>query len=256
MKFSDLLTGVLSDPARARVCGYGYSLPPMPGQRYGAGPVPDAARRCFVGFGAHLAGRRGATARRHAAGRARDGRAIASWSAISLLVLVLIIVYVLLVERIGFIPLSLALLMILFWRLGVPLVKDAVIAVLATAVHPDRLRRHPSRAAAARPARPRAVVSAWMFCIAALKLVADPYVLFLILAASLFGLFVGAIPGLTAAMAIALLVPVTFFMPPVPALAVIVTASAMAIFAGDIPGALLRIPERRPRRPTRMKPMR
>ena len=43
-------------------------------------------------------------------------------------------------------------------------------------------------------------------------------------------------------MATALLVPVTFFMPPVPAIAAIVTATAMAIFAGDIPGALLRIP--------------
>ena len=73
-------------------------------------------------------------------------------------------------------------------------------------------------------------------------LIADPYILGLILAASAFGLFVGAVPGLTAAMAIALLVPVTFFMPPVPALAVIVTTAAMAIFAGDIPGALLRIP--------------
>jgi putative tricarboxylic transport membrane protein len=78
--------------------------------------------------------------------------------------------------------------------------------------------------------------------LAALKLLADPYVIFLIIAASLFGLFVGAIPGLTAAMAIALLVPVTFFMPPLPALAMMVTCSAMAIFAGDIPGALLRIP--------------
>ena len=54
--------------------------------------------------------------------------------------------------------------------------------------------------------------------IAALLLLADPYTIFLIIVASLFGLFVGAIPGLTAAMAIALLVPVTFFMPPVPAL--------------------------------------
>ena len=43
-------------------------------------------------------------------------------------------------------------------------------------------------------------------------------------------------------MATALLVPVTFFMPPVPAVAAIVTATAMAIFSGDIPGALLRIP--------------
>jgi TctA family transporter len=43
-------------------------------------------------------------------------------------------------------------------------------------------------------------------------------------------------------MAVALLVPVTFFLPPVPAVACMVTATAMAIFAGDVPGALLRIP--------------
>ncbi len=77
---------------------------------------------------------------------------------------------------------------------------------------------------------------------AAFALVADPYVLTVILLASLFGLFVGAIPGLTATMATALLVPVTFFMPPVPAVAAIVSATAMAIFSGDIPGTLLRMP--------------
>src|SRR6218665_993922 len=43
-------------------------------------------------------------------------------------------------------------------------------------------------------------------------------------------------------MATALLVPLTFFMPPVPAIAAIVTVTAMAVFSGDIPGALLRIP--------------
>jgi len=63
-----------------------------------------------------------------------------------------------------------------------------------------------------------------------------------ILASSLFGLFIGAIPGLTATMAVALLVPVTFFMPPLPAVACMVTVTAMVIFAGDIPGALLRMP--------------
>ena len=78
--------------------------------------------------------------------------------------------------------------------------------------------------------------------IQAFGLVFDPYVLMVIGASALYGLFVGAIPGLTATMATALLVPVTFFMPPVPAVAAIVTATAMAIFAGDIPGALLRIP--------------
>jgi putative tricarboxylic transport membrane protein len=76
----------------------------------------------------------------------------------------------------------------------------------------------------------------------AFQLVFDPYVLLVILCSAAFGLFVGAIPGLTATMATALLVPITFFMPPVPAIAAIVTATAMAIFSGDIPGALLRIP--------------
>lgn len=63
-----------------------------------------------------------------------------------------------------------------------------------------------------------------------------------ILAASLFGIFVGAVPGLTATMAVALLVPLTFYMDTIPAIAAIVTTSAMAIFAGDIPGTYLNIP--------------
>ena len=82
----------------------------------------------------------------------------------------------------------------------------------------------------------------WAVISQAFGLVFDPYVLWVILASALFGLFVGCIQGLTATMATALLVPITFFMPPVPAVAAIVTCTAMAIFAGDIPGALLRIP--------------
>ncbi|EAS49623.1 conserved hypothetical membrane protein [Aurantimonas manganoxydans SI85-9A1] len=76
----------------------------------------------------------------------------------------------------------------------------------------------------------------------AFGLVFQPYVLLVILGSACFGMFVGAIPGLTATMATALLVPITFFMDPVPAIAAIVTATAMAIFAGDIPGAMLRMP--------------
>ncbi|GGA68030.1 C4-dicarboxylate ABC transporter permease [Nitratireductor aestuarii] len=76
----------------------------------------------------------------------------------------------------------------------------------------------------------------------AFGLVANPNVIITIIAASIFGLFVGAVPGLTATTATALLVPLTFFMDPVPAVGAIVACSAMAIFAGDIPAALLRIP--------------
>ena len=76
----------------------------------------------------------------------------------------------------------------------------------------------------------------------AIQLLFDPFVLGVMVASACFGLFVGAIPGLSATMATALLVPVTFFLPPVPAVACMVTATAMAIFAGDVPAALLRIP--------------
>lgn len=76
----------------------------------------------------------------------------------------------------------------------------------------------------------------------AISLILDPYVLLVICGSALYGLFIGSVPGLTATMAAALLVPVTFFMDPVPALAAIVTMEAMAIFSGDIPGALVRIP--------------
>ncbi len=63
-----------------------------------------------------------------------------------------------------------------------------------------------------------------------------------IIAATAFGLFVGAIPGLTATMAVALMVPFTFFLDPISALALMIAVGASSIYAGDIPGALLRIP--------------
>src|SRR5258705_8587210 len=76
----------------------------------------------------------------------------------------------------------------------------------------------------------------------AFVMVFDPYNIWVMLAESVFGLFVGAVPGLTATMATALLVPVTFFMAPIPAIAAIVTATAMAVFSGDLPGCLMRMP--------------
>ncbi len=76
----------------------------------------------------------------------------------------------------------------------------------------------------------------------AFRLVATQDVLIAVLAASVYGLVVGSLPGLSATMATALLVPVTFYLSPIAAIATIIAASAMAIFAGDIPGALLRIP--------------
>ncbi|WP_340107375.1 tripartite tricarboxylate transporter permease [Pikeienuella sp. HZG-20] len=76
----------------------------------------------------------------------------------------------------------------------------------------------------------------------ALSLVLTWDVLATILAASALGIVIGAIPGLTAVMGVALLIPITFFMDPIPAIAAIAALAATAIFAGDIPGALMRIP--------------
>ncbi len=76
----------------------------------------------------------------------------------------------------------------------------------------------------------------------ALQIFLDPRVVGIILACAVYGIFIGSIPGLTATMAVALLVPLTAFMSPVEALAAVVTLEACAIFAGDIPGALVRMP--------------
>ncbi|HBE71796.1 MAG TPA: C4-dicarboxylate ABC transporter permease [Planctomycetaceae bacterium] len=76
----------------------------------------------------------------------------------------------------------------------------------------------------------------------AFYLVIEPTTLLVIVAAAMYGLMVGAIPGLTATMAIALMVPLTFYLNEVAAIAAIVTAVTCSIFAGDIPSALIRIP--------------
>ncbi|WP_114010926.1 tripartite tricarboxylate transporter permease [Cohaesibacter intestini] len=76
----------------------------------------------------------------------------------------------------------------------------------------------------------------------ALGIVLQPAVLLSITLGAIYGLFIGALPGLTATMSTALLVPITFYMDPLPAISLIVSSTAMAISAGDIPGTLLRIP--------------
>ena len=76
----------------------------------------------------------------------------------------------------------------------------------------------------------------------ALRMVAQPDVVLAVLLSAIYGLVVGSLPGLSATMAVALLVPVTYYLSPIAAVATIITASGMAIFSGDIPGCLLRIP--------------
>ncbi len=75
-----------------------------------------------------------------------------------------------------------------------------------------------------------------------LTLLFQPKVVLVVLLSAVYGLIVGAMPGLTATMATALLVPFLFFLDPLSGLVAIITMEAVAIFAGDIPAVLLRIP--------------
>ncbi|MCC6021958.1 MAG: tripartite tricarboxylate transporter permease [Desulfurococcaceae archaeon] len=76
----------------------------------------------------------------------------------------------------------------------------------------------------------------------ALQLALQPNVIFAVIIAEFFGVFIGAMPGLTATMATALLVPFTYFMDPLAGISMIIAMATVAIFSGDIPAVLLKIP--------------
>ena len=63
-----------------------------------------------------------------------------------------------------------------------------------------------------------------------------------LLLGGLYGSIFGAIPGLTATLAVALFIPVAFFLDPIVALPAIIAISSVAIYAGDVGSAVARIP--------------
>lgn len=63
-----------------------------------------------------------------------------------------------------------------------------------------------------------------------------------ILLGCLYGSLFGAIPGLTATLAVALFIPIAFFLDPIIALPAIIAISSVAIYAGDVGSAIARIP--------------
>ena len=58
----------------------------------------------------------------------------------------------------------------------------------------------------------------------------------------MYGCIFGAIPGLTATLAVALFIPIAFFLDPIIALPAIIAISSVAIYAGDIGSSIARIP--------------
>ncbi|MCG1010650.1 tripartite tricarboxylate transporter permease [Salinicoccus sp. ID82-1] len=63
-----------------------------------------------------------------------------------------------------------------------------------------------------------------------------------ILIGSILGLFIGALPGLTATMGIAILTPLTFWLPPEQGLAMLISIYCTGLFASGIPAILINTP--------------
>lgn len=70
----------------------------------------------------------------------------------------------------------------------------------------------------------------------------DAQILVLIFAATLGGVLVGALPGLNATTGVALLLPFTITMDPIPAIAILITIYCAATFAGAITAILINTP--------------
>jgi putative tricarboxylic transport membrane protein len=73
-------------------------------------------------------------------------------------------------------------------------------------------------------------------------MLADPFNIALILAGVLVGVVVGALPGLSSPMAVALLLPVTITLEPVPAIAMLAALYCAGTFGGSITAILINAP--------------
>ncbi|NMA70980.1 MAG: tripartite tricarboxylate transporter permease, partial [Firmicutes bacterium] len=76
----------------------------------------------------------------------------------------------------------------------------------------------------------------------ALQAVFEPTTLLYLLIGVGAGVLIGALPGLTATMAVAILTPLTFWAPPAQGLAMLLGVYNSAIWAGGIPAILINTP--------------
>lgn len=77
---------------------------------------------------------------------------------------------------------------------------------------------------------------------AAMQMVFDPYGLFLLAAGVFLGIIFGAVPGLTATMGVAILIPLTFVLEPAAGIVMLVGIYCGGIFGGAISAVLVNIP--------------
>ncbi|MCW8173504.1 hypothetical protein D8S78_22795 [Natrialba swarupiae] len=80
------------------------------------------------------------------------------------------------------------------------------------------------------------------FLLAALEMLLDPTVMLYIVLGTLIGMVIGVIPGLGGVVALTLLIPLTYGLDPIAALAFLAAAKGGVTFSGSITAILLNIP--------------
>jgi putative tricarboxylic transport membrane protein len=84
-----------------------------------------------------------------------------------------------------------------------------------------------------------------------LSAVADVQVMIMLVLGVLIGMVVGALPGISATVGVALLLPFTFALEPLAGMMLLLGIYGGAVYAGSIPAILIRTPApRRRRRPS------
>lgn len=133
MKVNDLVTGLVLFACAVAIFVYAQTFPTIPGQPYGAGAFPTVIAVGLGGFSLLLAWR--ALQARQSGGPREALVTLADWmrnprtAGNFLLSIVLVLVYLFASDTVGFIPLSIAILLILFWRTGVRPLTGLVVAV-------------------------------------------------------------------------------------------------------------------------------
>ncbi len=76
----------------------------------------------------------------------------------------------------------------------------------------------------------------------ALPVFTDPLIIGLVIVGTIAGVIVGALPGLSSSMAIALLLPFSLYLEPVPAIALLAALYCAGTFGGSITAILIHAP--------------
>lgn len=133
MRFSDTMLGLMVLVFGLAMGSYAITLPAIPGQHYGAATFPLVIAAGFVACAAVLVvsglRSRGVPLVAFTLLRRRPG----AMGALGVTA-ACVVAYVLLAHRIGFVPMSIAILLIMFRMLGVDWRKAIVVALIATFV--------------------------------------------------------------------------------------------------------------------------